>query len=332
MVRQSAFSVKRFLAAGGYLVYPVKFTNMDTNWNGVFPAITTQMHEDGSLNVEGTAVHAEVLIRSGVSGIIFLGSLGENQTLTFDEKRLMMREMVASVGGRVPVLSGVAESSTADASRYVADCERLGVDGFMVMPAMCYRGDTEEAVAHLRTVAAATGRGVMVYNNPISYFNDITPETFAALADVANLVAIKESSGDTRRITDLRNAVGNRYALFTGVDNLLLESAILGIDGWVAGSGIAFPDENQCLWDLTRQGRWAEAQALYRWFTPLLHLDVSTKLVQNIKLAEQETGLGREWVRAPRRPLAGAERERVLGVIRTAVAARPELPKRVVVS
>lgn len=323
------FSVKPCLAGGEHLVYPVAFTNMDTNWNGVFPAITTQMHRDGSLNLEGTAAHAEALIRSGVSGIIFLGSLGENQTLTPEEKRLMMREMVAAVSGRVPVLSGVAENSTADAARYVADGERLGVDGFMVMPAMCYRGDTVEAVHHLRTVAAATGRGVMVYNNPISYFNDITPETFVTLADVANIVAIKESSGDTRRITDLRNAVGDRYALFTGVDNLLLESAILGIDGWVAGSGIAFPDENQWLWDLTRQGRWAEAQALYRWFTPLLHLDVSTKLVQNIKLAEQETGLGQEWVRAPRRPLEGAERERVLGVIRRAIAERPEVPKRV---
>ena len=299
---------------------------MTTRWNGVFPAITTQMHEDGSLNIKGTSSHTEALIESGVSGIIFLGSLGENQTLTPEEKRMFMREMVAVVAGRVPVLSGVAESSTAEAVRYVADCETLGADGFMVMPAMCYRGDTEEALGHLRTVAAATRRGVMVYNNPISYFNDITPESFAMLAEVPNIVAIKESSGDTRRITDLRNVVGDRYALFTGVDNLLLESAILGIDGWVAGSGIAFPKENQYLWDLTREGRWEEARALYRWFTPLLHLDVSTKLVQNIKLAEQETGLGREWVRAPRRPLAGGERERVLGVIRTAIASRPTLP------
>ena len=299
---------------------------MTTRWNGVFPAITTQMHEDGSLNIKGTSSHTEALIESGVSGIIFLGSLGENQTLTPEEKRMFMREMVAVVAGRVPVLSGVAESSTAEAVRYVADCETLGADGFMVMPAMCYRGDTEEALGHLRTVAAATRRGVMVYNNPISYFNDITPESFAMLAEVPNIVAIKESSGDTRRITDLRNVVGDRYALFTGVDNLLLESAILGIDGWVAGSGIAFPKENQYLWDLTREGRWEEARALYRWFTPLLHLDVSTKLVQNIKLAEQETGLGREWVRAPRRPLTGGERERVLGVIRTAIASRPTLP------
>ena len=299
---------------------------MKPHWQGVFPAITTQMHEDGSLDLDATAHHAEALLASGVAGIIFLGSLGENQPLLAEEKRTVIREMIAAVKGRVPVLSGVAETSTAEAVRYVRDCETLGADGFMVMPAMLYKGSPDETLAHHRAVAQATARQVMIYNNPISYANDVTPEMFQQLAEVPNIVAIKESSGDTRRITDLRNTVGDRFAIFTGVDNLLLESAIVGIDGWVAGSGIAFPRENQHLWDLTRAGRWEEAQAIYRWFMPLLHLDVSAKLVQYIKLAAQENGLGREWVRAPRRPLSGEERARVLKIIRDGIANRPKLP------
>src|SRR6185437_11617068 len=198
----------------------------------------------------------------------------------------------------------------------------------MVMPAMIYRADAREAMRFFRTVAAATDLPWMLYNNPLSYHVDMTPELLADLADIPNLVAVKESSANTRRITELRNAVGDRYALFTGVDDLLLESAILGIDGWVAGTGIAFPDENQHLWDLTRAGRWEEALRIYRWFTPLLKLDTHIKFVQYIKLAAQETGLGAEWVRAPRLPLAGAEREQVLNIIRGALANRPTIPAR----
>jgi 1-pyrroline-4-hydroxy-2-carboxylate deaminase len=301
-------------------------TEMNPLWSGVFPAITNQMHKDGSLDPEATARHAEVLIVSGVTGLIFLGSLGENQPMTAEEKRLVISDMVRAVHGRVPVLSGVAETSTAEAVRYVRDCEKLGVNGFMLMPAMLYRAAPDETMAHFRSVARATGLPIMVYNNPISYANDLTPEMFAQLADQPNLVALKESSGDTRRLTDLRNTVGNRYALFTGVDDLVLESAVLGIDGWVAGTGIAFPGENQYLWELTRAGRWAEALEIYRWFTPLLHLDVSTKFVQYIKLAVQECGLGKEWTRPPRLPLTGEERERVLKIIHGGIANRPKIP------
>jgi 4-hydroxy-tetrahydrodipicolinate synthase len=196
----------------------------------------------------------------------------------------------------------------------------------MVMPAMVYKGDRREALSHLKAIAKATDAPLMIYNNPISYGNDVTPAMFAQLAKVDTIVAMKESSGDTRRITDIRNEVGDRFAIFTGVDDLVLESAVLGIDGWVAGIGLAFPYENQHLWDLTVEGRWEEARALYRWYTPLLHLDVSTKLVQNIKLAMQEADLGSEWVRAPRLQLAGAERARVLGIIRKGIAERPKLP------
>jgi 4-hydroxy-tetrahydrodipicolinate synthase len=301
---------------------------MKPYWSGVFPAITTQMNKDGSIDLDGTAGHVEVLIKSGIKGLIFLGSLGENQPMSGEEKRRVMEAMVKVVNGRVAVLSGVAETSTAEAVRYTRDVEKLGADGVMLMPAMLYKGDPDETLAHFRTVAKSTGLPIMIYNNPISYANDITPELFVKLANQRNFVALKESSGDVRRITDLHNTVGDRYAIFTGVDNLALEASILGIDGWVAGTGIAFPAENQYFWELTRQGKWDEARTIYRWFTPLLHLDVSTKFVQYIKLAVQETGLGREWVRAPRLVLKGEERKRVLKIIHDGIANRPKLPKR----
>jgi dihydrodipicolinate synthase/N-acetylneuraminate lyase len=303
--------------------------SMNPYWQGVFPAITTQMHKDGSIDLDATAAHANALIDSGINGLIFLGSLGENQSLLAEEKRVLMEEMVKVAYGRVPVLSGVAESSVMEACRYVADLEKIGVDGFMLMPPMVYKSpDPRESVHHFRSVARASGLPIMIYNNPLSYGHDLTPDLLADLASQKNFVAIKESSGNTRRITDLHNTVGNRYALFTGVDDLALESAILGIDGWVAGTGIAFPRENQYFWDLTRAGKWEEAREIYRWFSPLLHLDVHPKFVQYIKLAIQEVGLGSEWTRAPRLPLSGAERRQVLAVIHDGIKNRPKLPKK----
>lgn len=300
---------------------------MPAHWSGVFPAVTTQFRHDQSLDLDATARHLEVLLQSGVSGLIVCGSLGENQTLTPEEKRQVVERAVAVSGGRVPVLSGVAECGTAAACQYVRDGERLGVSAFMVMPAMVYRADAREAMHYFRAVGSATHLPWMLYNNPISYSVDITPELFTELTDVPNLVAIKESSANPRRITELHNTVGDRFALFVGVDDLLLESAILGIDGWVAGTGIAFPQENQRLWDLTRAGRWDEARKLYRWFSPLLKLDTHVKFVQYIKLALQETGLGSEWVRAPRLPIVGQERESVLDIIRKGIACRPPLKR-----
>jgi 4-hydroxy-tetrahydrodipicolinate synthase len=300
---------------------------MNTNWQGVFPAVTTQLKRDQALDLEATGRHLEVLIESGVRGLIMLGSLGENQALDPEEKRRVVEMAVKTARGRVPVLSGVAENSTDLACGYVRDCERLGADGFMLMPAMVYKSpDPRETLAHFRAVAAGTGRPIMIYNNPISYGNDVTPEMFAELAEVKNFVALKESSANTRRITDLHNTVGDRYAIFTGVDDLVLESAVLGIDGWVAGVGIAFPRENQYFWELTRRGEWDKAREVYRWFTPLLHLDTHVKFVQYIKLAVQECGLGAEWVRAPRLPLVGEERARVLDLIRHGIKHRPKLP------
>ncbi|MEZ0275244.1 MAG: dihydrodipicolinate synthase family protein [Roseimicrobium sp.] len=295
---------------------------MNHLWSGVFPAITTQLHKDQSLDIEATLRHAEVLIASGVSGLIVCGSLGENQSLAPEEKRKVVETMVKMSAGRVPVLSGVAESSTNAACQYVRDCEKLGAAGFMIMPAMVYKADARETLAYYRAVAAATGLPWMLYNNPIGYTVDVTPEMMLTLSDVPNLVAMKESSGNTRRITEMRMVNGDRFALFTGVDDLILESSILGIDGWVAGSGIAFPNENQQLWELTRSGRWDETRALLRWFHPLLKLDTHLKFVQYIKLMVQECGLGSEWVREPRLTLEGEERTRVLEIIHQGLAGR----------
>lgn len=301
---------------------------MQPYWTGVFPAVTTQFKQDQSLDLAATARHLEALIDSGISGLIMCGSLGENQTMTPEEKRSVIRCSVETARGRIPVLSGIAESSTAAAVQYVQDVKGLGASGVMLMPPMSYRGDPRESMTYLRTVARKGGLPIMIYNNPISYFNDITPTLFAELADEPAFVALKESSADPRRITELHNAIGGRYAVFTGVDDLMLEASILGIDGWVAGSGIGFPAENQHLWDLTRAGEWDKARLLYRWSQPLMKLDTHVHFIQYIKLIVQEAGLGSEWVREPRLTLAGEERERVLNVIRSAFAKRPATPAR----
>lgn len=293
------------------------------NWKGVFPAVTTQFRSDLSLDLDATQRHLQILVDSDISGIVMLGSLGENVTLSPSEKISLLQAAQEVAKGRIPVLSGVAELCTEAAVQYVQALEKLGLDGAMVMPCMAFRPDPEEIAAHYRTVARSTNLPLIVYNNPISYHADVTPELFQVLADEPNLVAIKESSGDVRRITDLINIVGNRYVLFAGVDDLALEAAFLGADGWIAGIGLAFPDENQAVWDLAMKGDWAKARELYRWYTPLLHLDVGLKFVQNIKLAIQEVGLGKEFVRLPRLPLSGPERDRVLKIIRTGIERRP---------
>ncbi len=296
---------------------------MKTRWSGVFPAVTTQMHRDQSIDLPATARHIEALIDSGVSGLVMLGSLGENVTLTRREKLDVMGCALEASAGRVPVLSGVAECSTAAAIDYARALEAVGADGFMLLPAMIYRADPRETLAHYRGVARATGLPIICYNNPLAYGVDITPPMFEKLADLPNLVAIKESSGDVRRITDLINRLGDRYTLFCGVDDLVLESVLLGARGWIAGVGLAFPEENQRLWELAVRGDWQKARTLYRWFMPLLHLDIPVKFVQYIKLAIQEAGLGSEWVRAPRLPLRGEERRRILAIIHEGLASRP---------
>jgi len=296
---------------------------MNVTWRGVFPATTTEFKADQSLDLPATAKHIDAMIRAGVHGMIVLGTVGENCSLEYREKLDVIRAAKEAIGGRLPLLTGVAECSTALACRFAVDAQKAGVDGLMVLPAMVYKADGREAMTHFRAVAKATDLPIMVYNNPVSYCVDITPRMFVELADELKFVAIKESSENVRRITDLKNVCGDRYLLFAGVDDLALESAMLGATGWVSGLVNAFPAENRLLWDLATAGRYEEALKIYRWYTPLLHLDTHIKLVQYIKLANAECGLGSEIVRAPRLPLEGNEREEILAVIRKAIRTRP---------
>ncbi len=296
---------------------------MKVDWKGIFPAATTHFHNDESLDLSGTLQHLDALIEAGVDGVILLGTVGENTSLEYDEKLELLKATVEHVGGRVPVLTGVAECSTRLACRFAADAEKAGVDGLMVLPALVYKADRQETLAHFRAVAHSTSLPILCYNNPVAYQVDLTPDMFAELADEENLVAIKESSENVRRITDLKNMLGDRYVLFCGVDDLVLESVLLGAVGWVSGLVNAFPRESKLLWNLATRGQWEKALEVYRWFTPLLHLDTEVKLVQYIKLAVAECGLGSEMVRRPRLPVTGEERERVVALIREKLATRP---------
>jgi 4-hydroxy-tetrahydrodipicolinate synthase len=277
-------------------------------WTGVFPAVTTQMREDGALDLEATQRGVERLIAGGVSGLVMMGMVGENSSLRPDEKLKVLGAGLEAARGRVPVLSGVAEFTTGAAAAYAAECERRGAQGLMVFPAIGYKSDADETVAHYRTVARASGLPILVYNNPVGYGVDVTPEVLSRLADCPTLVAIKEESYDVRRVTDIHNLLGDRYAVVCGVDDLVLESAVLGVTGWVSGMANVYPEESTRLLQLAARGDWAKARALYRVLTPLFHLDTKVKLVQYIKLAGQLKGQGREWVRAPRLPLVGEER------------------------
>ena len=292
-------------------------------WKGIFPAVTTKFHADESLDLESTSRHLDFQIRNGIHGMVTCGSLGEASTLTLEEKLLVAKNALEVSKGRVPVLANISETSTREAIRYIEGANKIGVDGFMVMPSVIYVADAREAMQNLRTMAAVAQKPMMIYNNPIAYRVDLKPEHMLALADCEWLVAIKESSDNIRRITDLRNTVGERYQLFLGVDDLAYEGMALGCDGLLAGVGCTFPRETVALYDLMVAGRFAEALKLYQWMTPMLHLDVSTKLVQNLKLIDVVAGMGSEHMRRPRLPLIGAEREFVETIVKTALATRP---------
>lgn len=293
-------------------------------WSGVFPAAITHFHADQSLDLAATQRHVNLMIEQGVHGMIMLGTVGENGALQYEEKLEVLRAAKDAVAGRVPLLSGVAETSTQHACRFATAAQDIGVDGLMVLPGMGYLADPRETLTHYRQVATAVDLPIMCYNNPVAYGVDITPAMFEELADEPRFVAIKESSEDCRRITDLKNRCGDRYLLFCGVDDLVLESLMLGATGWVSGLVNAFPAENRLLWDLAAAGNYADALRVYRWYTPLLHLDTHVKLVQYIKLATAECGYGSELTRAPRLPLIEPERGRILQVIRQAIATRPD--------
>src|SRR5437773_464465 len=279
--------------------------NTNVSWHGIYPAATTHFRDDQSLDLAATAKHLDAMLVAGAHGLIMLGTVGENCSLEYREKLDVLKATVEHIGKRVPVLTGVAECTTALACRFAADAKKIGVDGLMVLPAMVYKSDPRETIAHFRAVAKATDLPILCYNNPVSYGVDITPAMFADLADEPRFVAIKESSENVRRITDLKNVCGDRYILFCGVDDLVLESVYLGAVGWVGGLVNAFPKENRLLWERATAGKYEEALKIYRWYTPLLHLDTHPKLVQYIKLAAAECGHGSETVRAPRLPLLG---------------------------
>lgn len=297
----------------------------NTKWQGVMPALMTEMHSDGSLDLDATAVHADKCIAAGVEGIIALGTLGENCSLSPKEKRSVGKAIVEAVDGRVPVICGIAEYTSSKAIKRARMAEAIGMDGLMVLPAMVYKQDSREAVTHFSNIAEATAMPIMIYNNPIGYKVDLLPEDFMQLATHENIVAVKESSHDSRRMTDMANGCGDRFMLFSGVDDLALENLLFGAVGWVSGITNSFPHETVRLYKLATSGRVDEAVALYRWLMPLLHLDTEVKLVQYIKLVNQMAGMGSEWVRQPRLPLEGEERARIEKIVQDAMDRRPAL-------
>jgi 4-hydroxy-tetrahydrodipicolinate synthase len=294
-----------------------------TLWEGVYPAATTQFAEDLSVDFDATQRVQSALVDDGVTGLIILGTCGENNSLEPDEKRKILKGAVEAVAGRVPVVAGVSELTTARAIQYAKDAEKLGADAIMLLPAMVYVPTPEELQAHFRAVAEATSLPVMLYNNPPAYRVDVDFATLEALRDVSNIVAIKESAPDPRRFTDVFNRFGDRYTVMAGLDDVALEGLFLGASGWVSGLTSAFPTESVRLVAAFNEGRHDEALAIYRWFMPLLHLDADRDLVQSIKLAEEIMGRGSERVRMPRMPLAGQRRKDVIAMVEKCAATQP---------
>lgn len=295
-------------------------------WRGMFPAVTTQFHADFTLDLEATGRVIEALIRDGVSGLVMCGTVGENCSLTRDEKGELIALAASTAKGRVPVIVGVAEYTPVFAAQTAKLAQAKGANGLMVMPPMVYPAKPRETLAHFRTVAAASDLPIMIYNNPPSYRTDVTPAMLATLADVDTIVAFKESSGDTRRLVDVRNMTGDRFIPFCGLDDVVLECVALGAVGWVSGMSNVFPREGETLFRLVRDNRLAEAMPIYDWFMPLLHLDARPDLVQCIKLCEHIVGRGTDLTRPPRLALDAGERAEVEAMMAKALANRPALP------
>ncbi|MFJ3053480.1 MULTISPECIES: dihydrodipicolinate synthase family protein [Pseudomonas] len=296
------------------------------NWSGVFPAVTTQFNDDYSVNLEATHKVISNLVRDGVSGLVVCGSVGENTSLSIEEKMAVTEVAKDASGGRVPVICGIAEFTSHGASQVAKAVQKVGVDGIMVMPALVYSSKPHETAAHFRSVATSTDLPVMVYNNPPIYKNDVTPDILISLADCENIVCFKDSSGDTRRFIDVRNEVGNRFILFAGLDDVVLESIAVGAEGWISGMSNVFPQEGETIFRLCKAGRYEEAMPIYEWLMPILHLDARPDLVQCIKLCEEIAGRGTALTRPPRLALQGADREHVETIMAKALANRPKLP------
>ena len=298
-----------------------------SDFRGVFPAITTKMTAEQEIDLDAVKADVAYQIESGVDGVIVCGSLGEASSLTSEEKLAIARAAIESAAGRKPILLTIAEDSTRAGAALAADAEAIGIEGLMVLPAMRYLADDREVVAHYRAIAAASGLPIIIYNNPIAYGINVTTDMLREMADEPKFVAIKESTGDTRRINETLTALGDRYQLLTGVDDLALESLILGCTGWIAGLVVAFPRETVAIYQLAQQGRISEALEIYRWFLPLLHMDIGPKFVQNIKLVEAIVRGTSPVTRAPRLPLVGAEEAQVRAITEAGLKTRPDLSK-----
>jgi len=303
-----------------------KFKNMSIQWKGVMPAVTTKFTDNDTLDLVNFEVNIRAQVKAGVSGIILGGTLGEASTLTAEEKKSLIIKTVEIVEGKIPVIINIAEQSTKDAIEAARLAKAYGATGLMMLPPMRYKADARETVTYFKKVANSTTLPIIIYNNPVDYGIEVTLDMFAELAECDNIQAVKESTRDISNVTRMRNRFGNRFAILCGVDTLALESILMGADGWVAGLVCAFPAETVAICNLAKAGKIQEAIAINRWFLPLLELDISTKLVQNIKLAEVATGIGTENVREPRLSLAGEERKRVLAIIEAGLKTRPTLP------
>jgi 1-pyrroline-4-hydroxy-2-carboxylate deaminase len=300
-------------------------TALPLTWKGVYPAVTTQFASDGAVDLAATRQGMKALVDDGVDGLIVLGTCGENNSLTPEEKRAVLQAAVAVVGGKVPLIAGVSEFTTAKAMEYARDAERIGMNGLMALPAMVYVPTPDELFTHFKSIAEVTSLPIMLYNNPPAYRVNIGLDTLERLAAIPNIVAVKESAPDPRRITDVINRFGDRFTVMAGLDDVALEGMFLGASGWVSGLTSAFPRESVALMRAVERKDWEQARGIYRWFMPLLHLDAEHDLVQSIKLAEQIMGRGAERVRLPRLPLSGARREEVVAMVEKAAATRPVL-------
>jgi 4-hydroxy-tetrahydrodipicolinate synthase len=299
---------------------------MAISWKGVFPAITTKFTSQNQLDLGLFKKNLSAQLDAGINGIVLGGSLGEASVLTNDEKEILVKETLLFVEGKVPVIINIAEGSTDVAIELAQKASLWGAQGLMLLPPMRYKADDRETVQYFKDVAESTPLPIMIYNNPVDYKIDVTIDMFAELASISNIQAIKESTRDVTNVTRLRNAFGDRFSILCGVDTLALEELVLGADGWVAGLVCAFPAETVAVFKLVKAGRIEEAINIYRWFMPLLELDIHSKLVQYIKLAESKTGIGSEFVRRPRLILEGAERQRIENIIDTGIKNRPILP------
>ena len=295
-------------------------------WNGVFPAVTTKFTADDRLDITEMERCFALQRDAGVDGIIVCGSLGEASTLDPEEKIEVLKTALRVANGKIPVLMTVVDGATRRAQAQAEAAAKAGAHGLMVLPGVPYKSEAHETMAHFRAVAKAGGLPVMIYNNPVAYGVNLTPEMIAELAQDPLFVAVKESSDDIRRVSELFNLVDDKFRVFTGVDNLALESLAMGAHGWVAGLVVAFPKETVAIYKLALAGRMAEALKIYRWFRPLLDLDVSARLVQNIKLVEAVAISSNDRCRAPRIALSGAERTRIEKIVKDAMAKRPSLP------